>query len=34
MNQAIENADSKTDLALRIRLTTNQNPDISSMEIQ
>lgn len=34
MEQAIENADSKTDLALRIRLASNQEPDISRMEIQ
>ncbi len=34
MEQAIENADSKTDLALRIRLATHQNPDISSLEIR
>ncbi len=34
MEQAIENADSKTDLALRIRLATSQSPDISRMEIQ
>jgi twitching motility protein PilU len=34
MEQAIEHADSKTDLALRIRLASNQNPDISAMEIR
>lgn len=34
MEQAIENADSKTDLALRIRLASNQHPDISNMEIR
>lgn len=34
MEQAIENADSKTDLALRIRLATRNQPDISSMELR
>ncbi len=34
MEQALENADSKTDLALRIRLASNQTPDISAMEIR
>jgi len=34
LEQAIENADSKTDLSLRIRLGSNQHPDTSRMEIQ
>ena len=33
LDQAIENADSKTDLALHVRLTTSAKPDTSGMEM-
>jgi twitching motility protein PilU len=34
LEQAIENADSKTDLSLRVRLTSGRAPDASGMEIK
>ncbi len=34
LDQAIENADSKTDLALQVRLTTNSSPDTSGLEMK
>ena len=34
LEQAIENADSKTDLALHVRLTTSSTPDTSGMQMK
>ena len=34
LEQAVENADSKTDLSLRVRLTSGRAPDASGMEIK